>query len=38
MTVMNIISTHSLDEFQTNLGYETWENVFNNNDNSNTFQ
>jgi hypothetical protein len=26
------ISKHSLDEFQTNLSYETWENVFNNND------
>jgi hypothetical protein len=27
------ISKHSLDEFQTNLSYETWENVFNSNDN-----
>jgi hypothetical protein len=32
------ISKHSLDEFQTNLIYETLENVFNNNDNdTNTF-
>jgi hypothetical protein len=27
------ISKHLLDEFQTNLGYGTWENVFNSNDN-----
>jgi hypothetical protein len=31
------ISKHSLDEFQTNLSYETWENVFNiNDDDTNT--
>ena len=27
------ISTHSLNEFQTSLSYEAWENVFSNNDN-----
>ena len=25
------ISTHTLTEFQNNLSYETWENVFSNN-------
>jgi hypothetical protein len=29
------ISTHSLNEFQTSLGYEAWESVFSNNDNDN---
>jgi hypothetical protein len=36
MTVMNFnpvkINKHSLDEFQTNLSYETSENAFNNDD------
>jgi hypothetical protein len=27
------ISTHSLNEFQTSLSYEAWENEFGNNDN-----
>jgi hypothetical protein len=27
------ISTHPLNEFQTSLSYEAWENVFSNNDN-----
>jgi hypothetical protein len=27
------ISTHSLNEFQTSLSYEAWENAFSNNDN-----
>ena len=27
------ISTYSLNEFQTSLSYEAWENVFSNNDN-----
>ena len=27
------INKHSLEEFQINLSYETWENVFNNNNN-----
>ena len=31
------ISTHSLNEFQTNLSYEAWENVFSDNDTDTTF-
>ena len=27
------INKHSLNEFQTSLSFETWENVFSNNDN-----
>jgi hypothetical protein len=31
------ISTHSLNEFQTSLSYEAWENVFSDNDTNATF-
>jgi len=31
------ISTHSLNEFQTSLSYEAWENVFSDNDTNTTF-
>jgi len=31
------ISTHSLNEFQTSVSYEAWENVFNDNDTNITF-
>ena len=42
MTLMNFIpikkiSKHSINEFQASLSYETWEDVFsNNNDDTNT--
>jgi hypothetical protein len=31
------ISTHTLNEFQTNLSYEAWENVFSDNDTDTSF-
>jgi len=42
MTEMNFysyreISTHSLNEFQTSLSYEGWENVFSDNDTNTNF-